>query len=202
MQIGIIGTGRIGATLGRRWAAASHRIVFGVRDPQRDDVRALLDALAPQAQAGSIADAAACPVVLLAVPGNATPAVVAQVADWQQHILIDATNGAPPAPHASLGQAVAAAATNARVVKAFNTAGFGIYADPQFGEQAADLFLCGDDADARRVVAELAREIGLHPVDVGDLAQARLLEALAALWIHLAYGGSMGREIAFKLLHR
>lgn len=203
MQIGIIGTGNIGGTLGRRWAAAGHAVYFGARDPQQAEVQALVAELGPRAQAGSIAAAvAASSVVLLAVPGAATVAVAAQVPDWGGRILIDATNGAPPAGYASLGQAVAAAAHGARVVKAFNTAGYNIYANPHFGAYAADLFLCGDDGEARATVAQLAQELGLDPLDVGDLGQARLLEAVAFLWIRQAMQGGHGREIAFKLLRR
>jgi hypothetical protein len=89
------------------------------------------------------------------------------------------------------------------VVKAFNTAGYESYANPQFGALAADLFLCGDDATARQVVGGLAREIGLTVRDMGELQNARLLEALAMTWIYLAIqSGELGRNIALKVLER
>lgn len=96
---------------------------------------------------------------------------------------------------------VAAWAPGARVVKAFNTMGYNVMAEPAFGGQAASLFLCGDDAVAKSPVATLGEEIGFEPVDCGALAAARHLEALAFLWISLAFGGH-GREIAFRLLRR
>jgi predicted dinucleotide-binding enzyme len=92
-------------------------------------------------------------------------------------------------------------AKGARVVKAFNTAGFEVYADPRFGSDVASLFVCGDDAAAKETVAELARELGMEPVDCGKLAQARRLEELALLWISLATQGQ-GRAHAFRLLRR
>jgi predicted dinucleotide-binding enzyme len=64
-------------------------------------------------------------------------------------------------------------------VKAFSTAGFEVFADPRFGSESASLFLCGDDAAAKETVAGLARELGLEPVDCGQLGQARRLEELA-----------------------
>jgi predicted dinucleotide-binding enzyme len=63
------------------------------------------------------------------------------------------------------------------------------------------MFYCGDDAEAKGVARRLATELGFDAVDAGGLERARLLEALALLWISLAVGG-MGREIAFKLARR
>lgn len=203
MRIGILGAGNIGGTLGWRWAAKGHAIFYGVRDPQSATVQAMLQQFAAAPQLGSIAQAAAfAEVVLLAVPGKAAISTVAQVPDWEDKIVIDATNG-PPGEYASLGAAVAAHAHNARVVKAFNTAGYEVYADPQFGPLQADLFLCGNDATARQTVAGLARELGLTVRDMGDLRNARLLEALAMTWMYLAIqSGEYGRNIALKLLER
>jgi hypothetical protein len=203
MRIGILGAGNIGGTLGRRWAEQGHSIFYGVRDTQSASVQALLAQPGFTPQMGSVSEAAAFgEVVLLAVPGNAATATVAQVPDWGGTILIDASNG-PPAGYSSLGEAVATHAHNARVVKAFNTAGYEIYANPQFGALAADLFVCGDHATARRVVGGLAREIGLTVRDMGKLQNARLLEALAMTWIYLAMqSGELGRNIAIKVLER
>jgi len=74
-------------------------------------------------------------------------------------------------------------------------------ADPVFGDAAAQMFYCGDDADAKAVAHRLAAELGFDPKDAGGLAQARLLEPLALLWIRLAFGG-WGREISWHMLRR
>src|SRR5262249_48773928 len=94
---------------------------------------------------------------------------------------------------------VARWAPGARVVKAFNTIGAQHMTDPRVGGERASMFLCGDDADARRIVAQLAETLGFEPVDAGPLRQARLLEPLALLWISLAYAHGQGPDIAFKL---
>lgn len=201
MNIAILGAGNIGGTLGRRWAERGHHIRFGVRNPHDARVEALLAEL-PGAQAGSVAEAVAFgDVVLLAVSGGAAVEVVTQVANWDGKILVDATNG-PPRQHPSLVEDIAATAVGARVVKAFNTAGFEVLDNPHFGDLVADTFICGDDAEAKAVVTNLARGLGLEVRDVGGLANARLLEALAFLWIHLAMRGGLGREIGFKVLTR
>src|SRR6185295_11202939 len=71
-----------------------------------------------------------------------------------------------------------------------------------FGSDRADLFICGDDTPAKKVVGELATDIGFDVVDVGSLANARMLENLALLWIELALRQQLGPNIAFKLLRR
>jgi hypothetical protein len=64
------------------------------------------------------------------------------------------------------------------------------------------MFICGNDAAAKAAVVELTAELGFEVVDVGPLQASRLLEALAMLWIHLAYAQKMGSGIGFKLLRR
>jgi predicted dinucleotide-binding enzyme len=64
------------------------------------------------------------------------------------------------------------------------------------------MFLCGDDPQANRVVAGLAKDLGFDAVDAGGLRMARLLEPLAMLWINLAYAQGMGPDIAFRLMTR
>jgi hypothetical protein len=92
---------------------------------------------------------------------------------------------------------VARWAPGARVVKAFNTTGAGNMADPRFGNEHATMFMCGDDAAAKRTVGTLAEALGFEAVDAGPLRQARLLEPLAMLWISLAYAAGHGPNIAF-----
>ena len=75
-------------------------------------------------------------------------------------------------------------------------------ADATYGSQQVTMFICGDDTDAKRSVAQLAEELGFDVCDTGALQTARYLEPLAMLWIHLAYKQGFGREFAFKILKR
>lgn len=79
--------------------------------------------------------------------------------------------------------------------------GYDNMANPRYPEGPVTMFICGDDDAARQAVAQLAQDIGFDPVDCGPLAQARLLEPLAVLWITLAVGG-LGRDFAFRLMRR
>lgn len=213
MRIGILGAGTVGGTLARAWAAVGHEIVVGTRDPNGERVRALLAELpaAGRPAAASIADAAEqADVVVLATPWEAAEETVRAAGDLGGKVLIDCTN--PLGPNLALtvghttsgGEIVAAAATGARVVKAFNTTGFGNMADAAYPatDAKAAMFVCGDDADARATTLALAEQLGFEGVDCGPLANARLLEPVAALWIWLAYSGGRGRNFAYALLAR
>ena len=205
MRIGIIGTGSIGRTLGRRWAPR-HEIVLGSRRPEAAEVLAAVAEAGKNARAAGVAEAAAFgDVVVLATPWRATLDVVRGAGDLAGKVIVDCTNPVGPGlrhalPSGSATEAIAAQVPSARVVKAFNTAGFEVFADPRFGDEAASLFLCGDDAAAKETVAGLARDVEMDPVDCGGLVQARRLEELALLWISLA--GQGGRAHAFRLLRR
>jgi predicted dinucleotide-binding enzyme len=102
----------------------------------------------------------------------------------------------------SAAEQIAGWAEGASVVKTFNSTGSVNMVDPRYGSQPASMFLCGDDSKAKSVVARLGEEIGFEMIDAGPLANARLLEPLAMLWISLAYRQGLGPNIAFKLLRR
>ena len=210
MKIGIIAAGNVGGTLGTAWANAGHEVRWGVRDPSAGKVQALTGAVAGSS-AGPIADAAAHgDVVVLTTPwGSATEDAIRNCGDLQGKILFDCTNPLKPGlsglalgHDTSAGEQVAAWAAGARVVKIFNTTGSNNMENPDYGGQPVTMFYAGDDAAAKQAAHQLAGDIGFEPIDAGPLANARLLEPLAMLWIYLAYPGGQGREIAFRLLRR
>jgi predicted dinucleotide-binding enzyme len=210
MNIGIVGSGNVGGALGTRWAQAGHRVVFGSRNPASDAMRELVAKAGPNARAASLMEAvAAAEAVLLATPWPATRAAIEGSGDLAGKVLIDATNpllpdltGVECGATTSGGEWVAGWALGAKVVKAFNSVGANIMANPVFGPDRPVMFYCGDDAGAKLAVKPLIEELGFEAVDAGPLRQARTLEPFALLWISLAYAQGLGREIAFKLLRR
>lgn len=123
--------------------------------------------------------------------------------------MIDATNPLLPGltgleigTATSGAEQVAAWTRGARVVKAFNTVGANVMADPSFGGVKPVMFYCGDDKAAKAQVAELAASIGFDARDAGPLTQARLLEPFALLWISLALVHGYVLGIGFQLLER
>jgi 8-hydroxy-5-deazaflavin:NADPH oxidoreductase len=210
MQIAIIGTGNVGAALGQRWAAAGHDILFGVRQPGAAKVAAVVKKAGARARAVAVREAAAgANVVVLATPFDAAEPTIAECGKLAGKILIDCTNplfadlsGLTVGHADSAGEAVARWAKGARVVKTLNTTGSGNMLDPRYGDQALSMFVCGDDADAKKVVTGLVAELGFEPVDVGPLTQARYLEPLAMLWISMAYRFGQGPNFGFRVVRR
>lgn len=210
MRIAVIGTGNVGRTLGKRWAQGGHQVIFGSRKPQAEDTRAVLAEAGPNSRVAAPREAAQnADVVLLAVPWPAMRDVLSELGDLSEKTVVDATNPLQPnlaglelGATNSAGEKVAEWARGAKVVKAFNTIGFNIMANPVFGGNRAPLFYCGDDRGAKEQVRQLASDLGFDPQDVGGLQQARYLEPLAFLWISLAFTPSWGREFAFGLLRR
>ena len=188
MNIGIVGTGNMGRTLGVLFAQAGHRVFFGARDPAKAQAAASLAGTG--ASAGTNDEAAQFGDVIVYAPRGVNPAeVLSDVSVLNGKIIIDMNNG--PVPDdlnfppilQSLAETLQEQVPNARVVKAFNTIAqetFEHAPDPlrEFGVSA---YVAGDDEEARRIVLDLARQIGFAPVDCGPLHTARLLEGAGDL---------------------
>jgi hypothetical protein len=208
MKIAILGSGQVGSTLGKAWAGRGHEITFGVRDPKSPKAQDAVKATGGKARATTVKEAAsAAEAVVLATPWASTLDAVRSAGELAGKVVIDATNplaedfsGLALGHTTSAGEEVARSAKGARVVKCFNSIGAEHMGNPRIAGHAATMFLCGDDAGAKKIVAKLATELGFEPVDAGPLRQARLLEPLAMLWISLAYQQKLGTGIAFKLL--
>ncbi len=206
MRIAIAGAGGVGTTLGRGWVRVGHNVIYGVRDLLRARDRGLAEGAAVR----TVAEAAlAGEVVVLATPWETTQAAVTACGDLGGRILVDCTNPLLGSAadldigfNTSGGEQVAAWARGARVVKAFNTVGVEVMANPVYEGLHAALPVCGNDDKARRTVMQLAGELGFEAIDAGPLRAARWTEPLAMLCIHLAIQQRMGRELAFGLLNR
>src|SRR5207253_4942477 len=97
MKIGIIGAGNVGGTLGQAWVKKGHDVFFGVRHPQDDKTRQLVQSIGGKARAGTVAEAAAFgEVVVLATPWQAAEAAVRAAGDLSGKALIDCTNPLTP----------------------------------------------------------------------------------------------------------
>ncbi|MDX1562796.1 MAG: NAD(P)-binding domain-containing protein [Gammaproteobacteria bacterium] len=190
--IAVIGTGNVGQALGPEFAAQGHTIIYGSREPNREDVQALVARTAGNASAAQPADAAArASVVVLAVPGTAAEEVTRSLGDLSGKIIIDPTNrvdrsggvmrhGVPG--ETSNAELIQAAAPGARVVKAFNTLNVAQMVDPETAGGPITIMLAGDDAEAKAFVAELVEGMGLHAVDIGPLFYSDTLEEMLILW--------------------
>jgi 8-hydroxy-5-deazaflavin:NADPH oxidoreductase len=185
--LSIIGTGGLARALATRAAGAGHAVQVVGRD--RDRAAALAAAVGGGATAGVLgADALDGRLVVLAVPYAAAAAVVADLGPaLAGRVVVDATNPFDPAGSGLLvprdssaaEQIAAAAAPGVAVVKAFNTLFGNVLADPATGR--LDVFVAGDDADAKAVLGTFVESLGLRPVDTGALATAHWLEGVGLL---------------------
>jgi predicted dinucleotide-binding enzyme len=208
MRIGVLGMGKVGGVLGRRWAEVGHQVVFGVRDPA--DKQKQAEATAAKASVAPVKEAAAHgEVVLLAVPWRAVPEVLSQAGDLSGKVLLDCTNPLTPdfagltiGTTDSAGEEVARMAPGARVVTIFNTNGAANMADPDYGTSKVSMLYAGDDTDAKQVAARLADDLGFEPIELGPLWTSRLLEPLAVTWIVLSRQQKMGVDFALNVVRR
>jgi hypothetical protein len=208
--IAILGSGNVGAALGRRIGAAGHRVRFGVREPGK--AAEVVRASGRDARALTPLEAVReSELVFLTVPAEVALEVARSAGEWDQKILVDCANPirwAPDGPiwnpprEGSVTAALAAALPAAKVLKGFNHFGAEIHADPGLAGGAADAFFAGDDPAAKKIVQALAAELGFRPRDAGPLRNAAVLENLAILWIHLALKGGLGRDFALQVTGR
>lgn len=200
MRITILGAGRVGGTLRRRFADAGHDVLFGVRAPEDPKHVGRHVAAIPDAVVGA-------DLIVLATPWTAAEAALQAAGALDGQVLVDATNPIGPGMLLTHGttdsgaEQVARWVPKARVVKAFNTCGVEVMANPSFGEHRAVLWLCGDDDAACTTVSTLADAIGFEPVRLGGLSRARVTEPAALAWI-LAAGPLGTREFAYGVLRR
>lgn len=206
MRICIIGSGHVGGGLARAWRRRGHEVVFGARRPDDPELVSLCRELgATAATVGAAPEEAE--VVVLAMPYGALDAVLAEVGPLSGKVVVDCTNAVERGMKLKYGHTTSAAEElqkripEARVFKSFNAQGAENLAQPEYPGGRASNFFCGDDAEGRKVVAQLVEDVGFEAVDAGPLANARLLEPMMLLWVACAQ--RLGtRDLAFRLLRR
>jgi predicted dinucleotide-binding enzyme len=190
-SISVIGLGNMASTLAERALAAGNAVEIIGRDPAKaNEVAATLDG----ATVGTAGAAPAGDIVILAVPYATASAVVSQYGDaLNGKVIVDITNPITPdskgfvTPEGSSGaQEIAKAApASAHVVKAFNTLFAGVLAAGSADGRPVDVFIAGDDAQAKARVSAFIESLGLRPLDAGELPMARAIENAALLQLGL-----------------
>lgn len=190
--ISIIGSGGMAAAIGGLAVKAGHAVEVMTRDPAK--AQALAEQLGSGATTGTFRAAPAGDIVVLAVPYSAVLDVVSQYGEaLAVKLLVDITNPVAPdmtsfvIPADSFGarEIAKAAPADAHVVKAFNTHFSHVLAAGRFDGLPLDVFLAGDDAQAKTRVVEFVDSLGLRPLDTGPLLMARTLEHMCLLSLGL-----------------
>lgn len=214
MKIGILGTGDVGKRLGAGFISIGHEVMLGSRDPDGEKVKSWIAANGKHASGGTFAEAAQFgEAVALATlwSGTENALKLAGPENLKGKLVIDATNplvfheNAPPGlalGHTdSGGEQVQRWLPGANVVKSFNIVGNAHFIHPQFEGGPPDMFICGNDADAKKTVTGFLKQFGWSVIDIGGIEGCRLLEPMCILWVICGIrSGSW--DHAFKLLSK
>lgn len=195
MNVGVLGSGIVGRTLGAGFLKHGHQVMLGTRDPNKGDVTEWLRKT-PDARAGTFKEAARFgEMVVLAVLGRAVHELIdlAGPANFSDKTIMNATSplaDEPPVngvlkyttgPNESLSEQIQAELPDAHVVKAFNSVGNPLMIDPQFSQGTPTMFYCGNNDAAKAQAADIIRQFGWEPYDCGTIVSARALEPLCML---------------------
>jgi predicted dinucleotide-binding enzyme len=182
LKIGIIGSGRVGGTVGTLWVKAGHEVMFSSLDIEHD--RKLAASIGAGARAGTPKEAAAFGEVLFfAVPYSALPGLGRDlVAEIKGKIVLDASNPIPgrdgdmakPALAKGTGVSSPEFLPGTRLVRAYNEVGYAsMRNDAHRTGERLGIPIAGDDAQALKTAVRLVRDAGHEPVVVGGLARAK-----------------------------
>ena len=190
MKIGILGTGHVGMALAQGFGKLGHEVMVGSRTGAK-----LAAAGGSGLREATFAQAARHgEVVVVALKGEVAEDVVGDIeGELAGKVVIDTTNpiaGQPVGgivpyftlPGESLLQRLQLRAPRGRFVKCFNSVAAHLMVKPDFGGRMPAMFLCGDDPDAKAVVAALVEGLGWSPEDVGTSMAGHAMEALCQLW--------------------
>ncbi|MGH6727902.1 MAG: NADPH-dependent F420 reductase [Pseudolabrys sp.] len=181
-KIGIIGSGKIGGTIGGLWVKAGHPVMFSSRHPE--ELKDLVAGLGPLAHAGSVADAIAFgDVLFIAVPYGPLPQIGKDnAAALKGKVILDACNAvagrdgaiAAEVEQNGIGVTSQKYLAGTKLVRAFNTMSYMIFArEANRPAPRLAIPIAGDDAQAVQVAAGLVHDAGFDAVVVGKLADAR-----------------------------
>lgn len=214
-NIGILGSGTVGTTLGSGFIKYGYKVCIGSGHPEKlDDWK---NQNGENASTGSFADAAAFgDILVLAVKGDAARTVLdkADASDLKGKTVIDTCNpidGMPPengvlrfftSINQSLMEALQKEFPEANFVKAYNSVGSYLMVNPDFGGTKPTMFICGNNDEAKKEVAEINTLFGFDTEDMGAVEAARAIEPLCLLWCIPGFRNNEWTGHAFKLLRK
>jgi predicted dinucleotide-binding enzyme len=211
VRIGVLGSGDVGRTLAAGFANLGHDVAIGSRDPEK--LRDFAAQTSERIRPGTFAEAARFgDILVLATLGTATIEAIrlAGVEAFAGKVVIDTTNpldfstGQPVLSKGhtdSLGEEIQRAIPGAKVVKAFNTVGHKLMVNPSMAGGPPDMFVCGNDGDAKQIVSQICQHFGWGVVDLGGISASRYLEPMCLVWVlHGMKSGSW--DHAFKFLRQ
>lgn len=204
MKIAIIGSGNVGGALAQQWLKAGHSVLIGAKFPLSDKNIALATKIGEDKFTHITNAVEQCDIVLIATPPTAIFDILEEMGDVSGKTIIDATNTVrqKPSPYDTVYHVLTDKST-AKVVKCFNSTGFENMLNPVYHDEKLDMFMAGDNDDAKATARQLALDAGFGSCwDFGNGDKVLLLEQFALSWINLAIMQGHGRDIAFRVVKR
>jgi predicted dinucleotide-binding enzyme len=211
VKVGILGSSDVGKSFARGFGALGHEVVIGSRSPEK--LSDFVSGEGDRVTSGTFEEAARSgDLLVLATHGMATEEAITMAgkSNFDHKVVIDATNpldqsgGVPRLVIGltdSLGEQIQRSIPNARVVKAFNTVGNPLFFKPELPGGPPDMFIAGNDADAKKLVSQVCDAFGWGVIDLGGIEASRYLEPMCMTWVlHGVISG--GWTHAFKMLHK
>jgi len=211
MKIGILGTGMVGETLGTKFVQLGHQVKMGSRTANNEAAAKWVKVAGSNASQGTFSDAAnfgemafVClkGAVFLDVAKTLGPTVCAGKVLVDVSNPLEFSNGTMSLSICnsnSLGEEVQKALPSAKVVKTLNTVNCEVMVEPAKGGDPS-MFLCGNDADAKKKVTELLKTLGWRDIiDLGDITKSRGTETMMHIWMNL-FGLFGNPHFGFKVV--
>jgi 8-hydroxy-5-deazaflavin:NADPH oxidoreductase len=205
MNIAIIGSGNVGGALAQSFIQAGHKVLIGAQLPLSEKSIKLATVIGEDRFTSVENAARQAEVIIITTPPEAVLAIIPQLGDVQQKIIIDTTNSVRTKPegYATAYHAIKEKTGTELLVKCFNSTGFENMRNPVYNGEGIDMFCAGNSKEAKAVATKLATDIGFATCyDFGGDDKVQLLEQLALSWINLAIMQGHGRNLAFKLIRR
>lgn len=214
MKIGVLGTGTVGSTIASKLVALGHDVEMGSRTAGNEKAVAWTKKAGARASEGTFADAAAHGELIFNCTSGAASVQALKGAGAKNvdgKVLIDLANpldfskGMPPSlahsGNTSLGEQIQAAFPGAKVVKTLNTINAEVMVNPARVRGDHDVFVCGNDADAKKQVTGILRDwFGWKSViDLGDITGARGMEMYVLFWVRL-WGAMQTADFNIKVV--
>ena len=198
-NIAVLGTGMVGNTIGTKLVSLGYKVMMGSRTAHNDKATEWTKKNGELASNGTFADAAAFGEIIFNCTSGQASLEALQLAEQenlQAKILVDVANpldfskGMPPSLSIcntdSLGEVIQRQFADVKVVKTLNTVNCQLMVNPGLLKDPGNLFICGNDADAKSEVESLLRSFGWEKIiDLGDISAARGTEQMLPIWVRL-----------------
>jgi len=213
-KVAVFGTGQVGETLANGFIKHGYQVMRASRSPDKlADWQAKVGA---KGEVGTLSEAARFgELLVLAVKGSGAEEALeaAGPENLAGKVIVDTTNPIADAPpengvlrfftdlDESLMERLQRNVPQARFVKAFSSVGSVLMVDPDFGGTKPTMFICGNDASAKRTVTEVLTQFGWETEDMGGVEAAQAIEPLCILWCIRGFKEQQWLH-AFKLLKK